>query len=94
MKTVANFKIWIDRINFIMTSAIIVAGMYATAFIESQDWYDGLILTSILFFVAALCLKSLLIGISRTLVIISQDLSVLAREAKIAEIERNRHQTK
>ncbi len=91
MKTVANFKIWIDRINFIMTSAIIVAGMYTTAFIEWKDWYNGLVLTSILFFVVALCFKSLLIGISRTLVIISQDLSILARDAKIAEAKRTRY---
>ena len=91
MKTVAIFKIWIDRINYIITSAIIVGGMYTTAFIESKDWYNGLVLASILFFVVALCFKSLLIGISRTLVIISQDLSVLTRDAKIAEVKRTRY---
>ncbi len=91
MKTVAIFKIWIDRINYIITSAIIVGGMYTTALIESKDWYNGLVLASILFFVVALCFKSLLIGISRTLVIISQDLSVLTRDAKIAEVKRTRY---
>ncbi len=90
MKEIAIFKSWIKFINIAWTFAIIISALYSINYATQPHFSIGMAVIVSMFFIAAMAFKSIMIGIAHTLVIISQDLNVLAKADKIREAERNK----
>ena len=90
MKKITLFKAWMKFINIAWTGAILVAALYTIAYFAQSNYNAAVVIVVSMFFVAAMAFKTVIMGVSHTLIIMSQDLNILVKDAKIREVERNR----
>ncbi len=92
MKRIALFKARMDFISIVWSYSIVMAGMAAFSYLYLLDYPNEVLVVVTTFFISAMAFKITFMGIAHTLVIMSQDLNVLVKDAKIREVERSRHQ--